>query len=79
MEDSAKLLESAMAGGGRGFIFISTTKGYGESGLDITENSTVGPESAYARSKLASERALQQAAKDRIDLVILPKPIWMQK
>ncbi|MBS7817384.1 NAD-dependent epimerase/dehydratase family protein [Wohlfahrtiimonas chitiniclastica] len=75
VDHSVKLLESAMAAGVRRFIFISTTKVHGEAGMDITENSPFAPATAYARSKLAAEMALQQAAKDRIDLVILRLPL----
>lgn len=53
------------------FIFASTCSVYGANDLVLDERSVLNPVSLYARSKLASEDALQKMADDRFSPVIL--------
>jgi nucleoside-diphosphate-sugar epimerase len=63
--------EIAKAGGVKRFIFASTCSVYGASDETLDEHSTLNPVSLYARSKIASERLLQQLADGSFSPVIL--------
>jgi len=57
------LLEAAVRGGVRHFIFSSTAAVYGATGAEpVTEDAPLKPESPYGRSKLMSEWMLADAA-----------------
>ena len=53
------------------FIFASTCSVYGANAQILNERSAPNPVSLYARSKLASEEALQQMANDRFSPALL--------
>jgi nucleoside-diphosphate-sugar epimerase len=55
----------------RRFVFVSTAKVYGETGTFAVDDPP-NPQSAYAREKLATERALAEAAGDRLVIVRPP-------
>lgn len=60
---SRNLLEAAVAGGVRHFIFSSTAAVYGMTGLDpVDEDVTLNPLSPYGRSKLMTEMMLADVA-----------------
>ena len=60
---SRNLIEAAVAGGVRHFIFSSTAAVYGMAGLEpATEETPLRPISPYGRSKLMTEWMLQDAA-----------------
>lgn len=57
------LLQTAVEGGVKHFIFSSTAAVYGAAGLEpVTEDTPLLPESPYGRSKLMSEWMLRDAA-----------------
>jgi UDP-glucose 4-epimerase len=57
------LLEAAVGGGVRHFIFSSTAAVYGAAGLEpVREDASLAPESPYGTSKLMSELMLRDAA-----------------
>lgn len=57
------LLEAAVRGGVKHFIFSSTAAVYGAAGLEpVREDATLAPESPYGTSKLMSELMLRDAA-----------------
>lgn len=57
------LLQTAVEGGVKHFIFSSTAAVYGAAGLEpVTEETPLQPESPYGRSKLMSEWMLRDAA-----------------
>jgi nucleoside-diphosphate-sugar epimerase len=60
-----ELARQAKAAGVRSFVFASSCSIYGEGGNDAkTEDSSLNPLTAYARSKVASERDLAPLASD---------------
>ena len=60
---SRNLIEAAVNGGVKHFIFSSTAAVYGDAGLEpVTEGSPLAPESPYGRSKLMTEMMLADAA-----------------
>ena len=60
---SRNLIEAAVKGGVKHFIFSSTAAVYGDAGLEpVTEGSPLAPESPYGRSKLMTEMMLADAA-----------------
>jgi nucleoside-diphosphate-sugar epimerase len=63
---TARIARAAVAAGARRFILASTVKVNGEStapGRPFQPDDVVAPQDAYARSKLAAEAALAQAAR----------------
>jgi UDP-glucose 4-epimerase len=66
------MLDAAIAGGARRFVFISSVMVYGDYGLPavVDEAAPAGPHGIYGASKLAAESACQERAGD-IDVVIL--------
>lgn len=57
------LIEAAVRGGVKNFIFSSTAAVYGNAGLDpVAETAVLAPESPYGRSKLMSEMMLADVA-----------------
>jgi UDP-glucose 4-epimerase len=82
MEDNAHktraLAERAAAGGARAFVFVSTIKVNGEEthGTPFRPGDAPRPEDAYARSKLAAERALLDiAARTPLRVAIVRAPL----
>ena len=60
---SRNLIEAAVKGGVRHFIFSSTAAVYGNAGLDpVGEEAVLAPESPYGRSKLMTELMLADVA-----------------
>ena len=60
---SRNLLEAAVAGGVKHFIFSSTAAVYGMTGLEpVREDSALNPMSPYGRSKLMTEMMIADAA-----------------
>lgn len=60
---SRNLLEAAVRGGVRHFIFSSTAAVYGNAGLEpVAEETLLSPESPYGRSKLMTELMLADVA-----------------
>ena len=60
---SRSLLEAAVAGGVKHFIFSSTSAVYGMAGIDpVSETATLNPLSPYGRSKLMTEMMLADVA-----------------
>ena len=60
---SRNLIEAAVKGGGKHFIFSSTAAVYGNAGLEpVAETSQLMPESPYGRSKLMTELMLADVA-----------------
>ncbi len=60
---SRNLIEAAVKGGVKHFIFSSTAAVYGNAGLEpVSELSTLRPESPYGRSKLMTEMMLADVA-----------------
>ncbi len=60
---SRNLIEAAVNGGVKHFIFSSTAAVYGDAGLEpVTEGSPLAPESPYGRSKLMTEMMLADTA-----------------
>jgi UDP-glucose 4-epimerase len=60
---SRNLIEAAVKGGVKHFIFSSTAAVYGNAGLEpVAEESRVQPESPYGRSKLMTEMMLADVA-----------------
>jgi nucleoside-diphosphate-sugar epimerase len=74
-----RLAECAIAAGVRRFIFASTVKVNGEAtspGRPFRPDDAPAPGDAYARSKLAAETALWDAARGtRMDVVVLRLPL----
>lgn len=72
-----RLFEAAIKAGVKRFVFISTTKVFGEGNAETyTPNSEPTPCDAYARSKLNAEHALMEIAKQNaIELVIIRPPL----
>ena len=74
-----RLAQAAVAAGVRRFVFASTVKVNGESsprGRPFRADDAPAPEDAYARSKLAAERALTEAAHgSSMSIVILRLPL----
>lgn len=82
MEDNARktqaLAERAAAGGARAFVFLSSIKVNGEEthGTPFGPGDAPRPEDAYARSKLAAERALLEiAGRAPLRVVIVRAPL----
>ncbi|MGV3490081.1 MAG: UDP-glucose 4-epimerase GalE [Devosia sp.] len=60
---SRNLIEAAVRGGVKHFIFSSTAAVYGNAGLEpVSETTTLRPESPYGRSKLMTEMMLADVA-----------------
>ena len=60
---SRNLIEAAVAGGVKHFIFSSTAAVYGMTGLEpVSEDTTLSPMSPYGRSKLMTEMMLADVA-----------------
>ncbi len=60
---SRNLIEAAVKGGAKHFIFSSTAAVYGNAGLEpVAEESRLAPESPYGRSKLMTEMMLADVA-----------------
>ena len=71
------LAEAAEREGARRIVFLSTLKVYGEqSGTHpFKPGDPVAPEDAYARSKLAAEEALTQAARGSLEVTVVRAPL----
>lgn len=65
------IAEVAKGSGVSHFIFASTCSVYGASDHILDERSELNPVSLYARSKIASERVLEQMADERFSPVVL--------
>ncbi len=65
------IAEVAKGSGVNRFVFASTCSVYGASDHILDEKSELNPVSLYARSKIASEKVLQQMADERFSPVIL--------
>jgi nucleoside-diphosphate-sugar epimerase len=65
------LVEIAKGYGVQRFLFASSCSVYGASSEDMTEASAVKPISLYGETKVASERALLEAADDNFHPVLL--------
>ncbi len=65
------IAEVAKGSGVKRFVFASTCSVYGASDHILDERSELNPVSLYARSKIASEKVLQQMADERFVPVIL--------
>ncbi len=76
---AAALLRAAAKAGARRFVQMSSIKAMGEEtpqGAPLRPNDPPAPEDAYGRVKLATERALEAAAReDGCELVILRPPL----
>jgi nucleoside-diphosphate-sugar epimerase len=74
---TASLVEQAVEAGVKRFVFLSTTKVYGDSSRrPFREADTPAPGDMYAASKLEAERAIAQiAAKGHMDFAILRPPL----
>lgn len=76
---TARLAQAALVAGVRRFVFASTVKVNGEStpaGQPFLPGDAPAPQDAYARSKLAAESALLQAARDTpMSAVVLRLPL----
>lgn len=69
---TASLVRAAAAAGVRRFVLASSCSVYGASaGAVVDETGTVAPLSAYARSKVAGERALRELAGPRLQTTAL--------
>jgi nucleoside-diphosphate-sugar epimerase len=67
-----KLAQQAKAAGVRAFVFASSCSMYGAGGEEAkTENSTLNPLTAYARSKVLSEQELAQLASANFQVTCL--------
>jgi UDP-glucose 4-epimerase len=61
--NSRNLIEAAVTGGVKHFIFSSTSAVYGSAGLEpVAEDNRLAPESPYGRSKLMTEMMLADVA-----------------
>ena len=77
-EGTRRLAEAAARAGARRFVFLSTAKVNGEdsSAAPFRETDPPGPLDAYARSKLAAERALSDVrAETGLETVVLRPPL----
>lgn len=69
---SVKLAEKAFAAGVKAFVFASSCSMYGSSaGAARKETDALDPLTAYARSKVLTEEALQQLASDSFQITCL--------
>jgi nucleoside-diphosphate-sugar epimerase len=78
-ETTERVARAALAAGVGRFVFASTVKVAGERtrpGTPFRPDDAPGPQDAYARSKLAAERALQQiAARSPMTALVLRLPL----
>lgn len=78
VEKTRRLAEEASRRGARRFVFVSTSKVYGEEspGRPFAAGDVPAPRDAYARSKLAAERALERVASDSsLPMVVIRPPL----
>lgn len=71
VDGGVRLLEAARDGGVRRYLYQSSCSVYGTTeGEAVTEDSPLGPVSAYAESKVAMERRVLDAGGDRFEAVV---------
>ncbi len=77
VEGTRNVLEGALAGGGRRFVFFSTVKVMGEETAEcLDESCTPRPVSAYGRTKLEAERlVLDYGKREGLHAVCLRLPL----
>ena len=69
------LAKKAKSKGTKSFVFASSCSMYGSADdAPKTEDSPLNPLTAYARSKVLTEKALQDLADDRFTVTKLPRP-----
>lgn len=74
-EGTGRLAEAAAAAGVRRVVFVSSIKAVADDGL-VTERTPPLPRTAYGRSKLEGERALERiAGRTDVETVILRPPL----
>jgi nucleoside-diphosphate-sugar epimerase len=72
---TGRLAEAAVAAGVRRFVFVSSVKAVADGGV-VTDGSPPRPGSAYGRSKLEGERALERiAGRTGMEAVVLRPPL----
>lgn len=74
LHGTATLVRQARSAGVRRFVFMSTIKVLGESGVEVRPDDPPAPYDAYAVSKTEAEAAIHDLAED-MDVVILRPPL----
>lgn len=74
LHGTVALAEQARDAGVKRFVFVSSLKALGESGLDLAPNAPVAPADPYAISKVEAEMALREIAGD-MEVIILRPPL----